>query len=125
MGAYRGVFATMAEARRRRPARRWASITKRARACTTIGWGSSTRVTQGRPFVTLQNTVYSFNTYKVQNQRELLDGLLALGYQVRDSWENADMSCHIPLHRDRTVARYSGFYLTLRDPRRALRGSSG
>jgi putative methyltransferase (TIGR04325 family) len=81
-------------------------------------------LTQGRPFVTLQNTVYSFNPYKVQNQHEFLDELLALGYEVRDSWENADMSCHIPLHRDRTVERYSGFYLTPRDPRRAPRGSS-
>ena len=59
---------------------------------------------------TLQNTVYSFNPYKVQNRRQFEGGLSALGYEMTDAWENADMSCHIPLHRERTVERYSGFY---------------
>lgn len=67
-------------------------------------------LTDGEPFVTLQNTVHSFNPYKVQNRRQFEDGLSALGYEMKDAWENADMSCHIPLHRERTVERYSGFY---------------
>ncbi|CAN5422503.1 hypothetical protein BH09MYX1_BH09MYX1_18680 [soil metagenome] len=71
-------------------------------------------LTSGSPFVTLQNTVHSFNPYKVQNREALLRGLTNLGYDVVDAWENADMACHIPLHRDRTVARYSGFYLRAR-----------
>jgi putative methyltransferase (TIGR04325 family) len=64
----------------------------------------------GEPFVTLENTVHSYNPYHVGNRDAFVGSILALGYTLLDSWENPDVQCHIPLHRERTIKAYSGFY---------------
>lgn len=68
----------------------------------------------GEPFVTLENTMHSYNPYQVGNRQAFIDSILALGYSLRDSWENPDVQCHIPLHRERSIHAYSGFYFQAR-----------
>jgi putative methyltransferase (TIGR04325 family) len=64
----------------------------------------------GDDFVTLQNTVHSFNPYKIQNRRNFVQSILALGYEAVDEWETPDMACRIPLHPEHSIRAYSGFY---------------
>jgi putative methyltransferase (TIGR04325 family) len=71
-------------------------------------------VYEGAAFVTLENTIHSYNPYRVGNRRAFVDSIVACGYSLEDSWENPDVSCHIPLHRDRSLSSYSGFYFRAR-----------
>lgn len=64
----------------------------------------------GEDFVTLQNTIHSYNPCKVWNRERFVKSITDLGYQVVDSWETPDMSCQIPLYPDHSVAAYSGYY---------------
>lgn len=65
---------------------------------------------EGDAFVTLENTVHSYNPYRVGNKKAFVESIVACGYALEDTWENPDVSCHIPLHRERSVSSYSGFY---------------
>lgn len=64
----------------------------------------------GPSFVTLENTIHSFNPYRVFNRAAFVESLTALGYTLVDSWENPDVTLSLPLHRERSLAAYSGFY---------------
>ncbi|HEY2407952.1 MAG TPA: methyltransferase, TIGR04325 family [Polyangiaceae bacterium] len=64
----------------------------------------------GESFVTLENTIYSFNPYRVFNRDEFVTSITAQGYTLVDSWENPDVTLRLPLHRERSIAAYSGFY---------------
>jgi len=64
----------------------------------------------GETFVTLENTIHSFNPYRVVNREAFVESLTALGYSLVESWDNPDMKCRIPLHRERSLDSYSGFY---------------
>jgi putative methyltransferase (TIGR04325 family) len=64
----------------------------------------------GEQFVTLQNTIHSYNPYKVQNRAEFVDSVLGSGYELVDEWDTPDMTCHIPLHPEHSISAYSGFY---------------
>jgi putative methyltransferase (TIGR04325 family) len=65
----------------------------------------------GARFVTLQNARVSVTPQYVFNEREFLDPLIALGYQLVDRWDDYVHSCHIPFHHQREVEHYGGFYL--------------
>jgi putative methyltransferase (TIGR04325 family) len=64
----------------------------------------------GESFVTLENTVHSFNPYRVFNRDAFLASIAGLGYTLVDSWENPDVVFSLPLHRHRKLNAYSGFY---------------
>lgn len=60
--------------------------------------------------VTIQNTGWSFSPCWVLNRDELIGGMRALGYQLRDSWRCAERSLIIPFHPEHSATHYSGFY---------------
>jgi putative methyltransferase (TIGR04325 family) len=64
----------------------------------------------GESFVTLQNTVHSYNPYNIGNRREFVESVERLGYELVDSWTSPDVTCIIPLHPERSIHAYSGFY---------------
>jgi len=64
----------------------------------------------GATFVTLENTIHSYNPYRVGNRDAFVQSIAAEGYSLVDEWQTPDISCHIPLHRDRSIDAYSGFY---------------
>lgn len=63
-------------------------------------------------YFTVQNTGVSCCPYRVTAEREFLDGLLALGYTMRDRWENTDRQCDIPFYPSHSLDRYFGFYFS-------------
>jgi putative methyltransferase (TIGR04325 family) len=65
----------------------------------------------GDDFFTLQNTLHSFNPYKVQNRARFVRSIEALGYEVVDDWETPDMGLvKIPLFPEHSLSVYSGYY---------------
>jgi putative methyltransferase (TIGR04325 family) len=73
-------------------------------------------LTDGPPFVTLQNTVYSFNPYHVFNRQAFIDSFAALGYRLVDAWDDLQRSCILPYAPECSVPRYSGLYLRRANP---------
>ncbi len=67
-------------------------------------------VYEGATFFTLENTIHSYNPYRVGNRAEFIESIVSQGYSLVDEWQTPDVSCHIPLHRDRSIDAYSGFY---------------
>lgn len=67
-------------------------------------------LTEKAGFVTLQNIGTAFCPYLVFNARSFIESVEALGYRQRDRWENADLSCRLPLTPERDVDRYSGLF---------------
>jgi len=64
----------------------------------------------GESFVTLENTVHAYNPYRVFNRQAFIESITPLGYELVDTWENPDVTFKLPLHRDRCLTAYSGFY---------------
>jgi putative methyltransferase (TIGR04325 family) len=64
----------------------------------------------GDRFVTLQNARVAVTPQYVFNEREFMESLTALGYQLVDRWEDYLHSCRIPFHHQREVEHYAGFY---------------
>lgn len=60
-------------------------------------------------FFTLQNMGTAFCPYRVMSEREFIDGLKALGYTLRDRWENPDRTCKIAFRPEHSLDRYFGF----------------
>ncbi|MBV8157283.1 MAG: methyltransferase, TIGR04325 family [Dyella sp.] len=63
-------------------------------------------------YFTVQNTGVSCCPYRVTAEREFIDGLKALGYELRDRWENTDRRCDIPFYPGHSLDRYFGFYFS-------------
>lgn len=68
-------------------------------------------LTDGPRFATLQNIGPAFCPYAVFNRQKWIEDLQALGYRVVDRWDNAEKSCWIPAHRERSLSSYAGLYL--------------
>ena len=68
----------------------------------------------GPQFVTLQNMGPSVAPYYIFNRKAYTDSLVSCGYEVVDTWDNAEFACHIPFHPEKYVPRFSGMYLRLR-----------
>ncbi|TCV93339.1 putative methyltransferase (TIGR04325 family) [Luteibacter rhizovicinus] len=60
-------------------------------------------------YFTVQNMGTACCPYRITSERDFLHGLKALGYVLRDRWENPHRSCVIPFHDDRSLDRYFGF----------------
>lgn len=63
-------------------------------------------------FFTLQNMGAAFCPYRITAEREFLGGLKALGYALRDRWENIDRRCKIAYRPEHSLDRYFGFCLS-------------
>jgi putative methyltransferase (TIGR04325 family) len=70
----------------------------------------------GDSFVTLQGIGVTFCPYRVFSRCAFVETLDQLGYEVVDSWENAELSMRIPFDSSHVVTAYSGLYLRLREP---------
>jgi putative methyltransferase (TIGR04325 family) len=66
-------------------------------------------------YFTVQNIGTACCPYRITAEREFLDGLAALGYDLQDRWENPLRSCIIPFHPDKSLDRYFGFAMRHRD----------
>jgi putative methyltransferase (TIGR04325 family) len=64
---------------------------------------------EGETFVTLQNLGYAVTPYRIQNRRELVDGMSDLGYRLADSWSDW-RTMTVPFHPERFVSAYHGLY---------------
>jgi putative methyltransferase (TIGR04325 family) len=63
-------------------------------------------------YFTVQNMGTACCPYRITAEREFVDGLRALGYVMKDRWENPHRSCEIPFHPELSLDRYFGFYFT-------------
>lgn len=66
-----------------------------------------------RSYVTVQDTGPAYHPYAVFRRDDLLASVEGLGYQLVDAWENAELECRVPFHRELDVPAYSGFYFRL------------
>ncbi|WP_158543544.1 methyltransferase, TIGR04325 family [Dyella solisilvae] len=66
-------------------------------------------------YFTVQNTGVSCCPYRVTAEGDFIGGLKALGYVVRDRWENTDRQCEIPFYPAHSLDRYFGYYLSRED----------
>lgn len=71
---------------------------------------NKTPVTDHEGFVTLQNLGVAYCPYRVHARGQLIDPLLAMGYEIVDSWQK-DRRLIVKGHPERTLEHYSGFYL--------------
>lgn len=67
--------------------------------------------------VTDRETYYTLNyigaaicPYVIRNRAAFEDGVKRTGYELVDSWENAEKRCTIPLHPEHSVEGYRGYY---------------
>lgn len=67
----------------------------------------------GKQYITLQNLINSYVSYKIQNRSEFINSLTALGYELVDNW-HYNRTCSIPFHPQRFVNAYHGFYFCRR-----------
>jgi putative methyltransferase (TIGR04325 family) len=63
-------------------------------------------------YFTVQNMGATCCPYRITSEREFIDGLKALGFRLRDRWENSDRRCLIPFHPTHSLDRYFGFYFS-------------
>lgn len=78
---------------------------------------NKTPLYDGEDFVTLQNVIHAICPYRIFNRRAFLDPVLALGYELVDSWQTPDVFCRIPLDPERSLEAYTGLYLRLSESR--------
>lgn len=64
---------------------------------------------EGDEFWTVQNLGVKSVPYRIFSRPKLVDSLLALGYELRDTWHKP-RSMMIPFAPERTVTSYQGFY---------------
>lgn len=72
-------------------------------------------LTDGEQFVTLQNGGKVFYPQYVFNREAFLANLNSLGYTLKNSWVDRIDGCFIPFHPKRSIANYSGLFLSLED----------
>lgn len=64
----------------------------------------------GKTFFTLNNIGAAICPYMVVNEKEFVESLTCLGYELVDAWDNPEKSCFIPFHPEHSVHGYRGFY---------------
>lgn len=64
----------------------------------------------GDPFWTLQNGGEVFYAQLVSDRIAFIEATQALGYRLVDEWVDHHDRCEIPMHPERSVYAYSGFY---------------
>lgn len=71
---------------------------------------NKTPMRAGEQFVTLQALGTAFCPYYIFNRTAFISSICANGYELIDSWDNAEVSCQIPLYPEHSVPAYSGLY---------------
>jgi putative methyltransferase (TIGR04325 family) len=71
---------------------------------------NKTPMRNGEQFVTLQALGTAFCPYHIFNRAIFVSSICATGYELIDSWDNAEVSCHVPLYPEHSVPAYSGLY---------------
>ena len=71
-------------------------------------------LTEGEPFITLQNNGTWFSPYKVDNRKKFTESLRALGYDVVDEWDTERPNAFF-MEQEGPTPRYCGLYLRRRD----------
>lgn len=61
-------------------------------------------------FFTLNNIGTAICPYLVLNEEEFVASIVRHGYRTLDSWSTPEKKCRIPLHPERSVDAYRGFY---------------
>ncbi len=61
-------------------------------------------------YVTLEDLGTIVSPYIVRNEKEFLDPILKLGYELIDSWECPESSCYVRHQPARTLNHYRGYY---------------
>jgi putative methyltransferase (TIGR04325 family) len=64
-------------------------------------------------YVTLEDLGTIVSPYVVRNEKEFVDSILKLGYELLDSWECPESFCHVRHHPARTLSHYRGYYFRL------------
>ncbi len=67
-------------------------------------------LTEGEPFITLQNNGTWFSPYKVDNRRKFTESLCALGYDVVDEWDMERPNAFF-MEQEGPTPTYCGLYL--------------
>jgi putative methyltransferase (TIGR04325 family) len=65
-------------------------------------------------YITLNSIGSAYCPYRVQSRDSLVAELEALGYHLRDEWQNAGKGLHVPFHPELDVPHYRGFCFELR-----------
>jgi putative methyltransferase (TIGR04325 family) len=71
---------------------------------------NKTPLTERPEFVTLEDLGPSACPYRIFNRRQFIDSIENLGYQLIDSWQNAEFGCEIPFYPEHCVPKYTGLY---------------
>lgn len=82
---------------------------------------NSVPIHKSASYFTVQNMGTACCPYRITAEREFVDGLKAMGYVMRDRWENPHRSCMIPFHPDHSLDRYFGFCFSLEHDLRSAR----
>jgi putative methyltransferase (TIGR04325 family) len=67
-------------------------------------------LTQHPDFVTLQNSGVAVHPYHIRNDAAFVAAMAGIGYHLVDRWKCLQNSTHIPLHPERTLEHFHGFY---------------
>jgi putative methyltransferase (TIGR04325 family) len=70
---------------------------------------NATPVHPTRTYYTLNSIGHAYCAYRISAEPEVIEGMAALGYTLRDRWKHHDKDCHIPFHREHSLSHYSGF----------------
>jgi putative methyltransferase (TIGR04325 family) len=70
-----------------------------------------TALWDGPTFVTLQSLGPVVCPYRVQNRKEFVAGLEALGYRVKDAWECPESGINVRWHIRHRIKGYAGVFL--------------
>jgi putative methyltransferase (TIGR04325 family) len=70
-----------------------------------------TALGDGPTFFTLQSLGPVVRPYRVQNRKEFLAGLEALGYRAKDAWECPESGINVRWHLRHRIKVYIGFFL--------------
>lgn len=73
-------------------------------------------LTDGNPFVTLQNLLRSASPYHVFNRDEVLAYFRKHGYRLIDEWRVAELAIGIPFHAKLYMSELSGLYWSREQP---------
>jgi putative methyltransferase (TIGR04325 family) len=71
---------------------------------------NKTPLTELADFVTLQDLGPAVCPYWILNRAKFIGSIEGLGYELIDSWSNAELKCEIAFHPAHGVSSYSGLY---------------
>jgi putative methyltransferase (TIGR04325 family) len=70
---------------------------------------NATPVHPNKTYYTLNSIGHAYCAYRITGEPEILDGMQALGYTLRDRWKHPDKDCRIAFDREHSLHHYCGF----------------